>query len=219
MERHLLISDRVFSRYPKTPVMTNVNEAQALDRFLGDTENHVMTVLHDEGVYRHVRFKAPGTVMYYYDLVTWPGHLVICGDAGDLHFARIEDMFDFFTGPGINPGYWCQKIQSRDDPSLRYSPALYEERVKQWRDEYLEEMTPEEGAYFFQAVQQDLLAPGWDDEHWARKALNEFTYPGGIYPHDVWDWELRDFDPRFLWLCWAILKGVERYKESVRVAR
>jgi hypothetical protein len=89
--------------------------AKSRERFEQETAEHEMTVLRDDGLYRHLRFQRPGTSIYWFDLVTWPGRLVICGDCGDLMFSRLRDMFEFF-GPdssrggfedarwGINPG-------------------------------------------------------------------------------------------------------------------
>lgn len=49
-------------------------ETEARERFDVDVAEHKMTVLRDEGLYRHLRFQKPGTSCYYFDLVTWPGH-------------------------------------------------------------------------------------------------------------------------------------------------
>ncbi|MBN7389249.1 hypothetical protein I3U52_24390 [Mycobacteroides abscessus subsp. abscessus] len=76
------------------------------------TRNHKMTVLRDDDLYRHVRFAEPGTSIWHFDLVTWPGHLVISGDIGGYHFARLPDMFEFFRKPVgyINAHYWAEKL-------------------------------------------------------------------------------------------------------------
>ncbi|GGJ56127.1 hypothetical protein [Glutamicibacter ardleyensis] len=81
---------------------------QTFNKNLGD---HVMTVLHDEGLYRHLRFKNPKNGFYWFDLITWPGNLTITGDMGTYTFARTEDMFTFFTGQ-INTGYWAEKLRA-----------------------------------------------------------------------------------------------------------
>lgn len=89
---------------------------RALKAFAG----HVMTIEHDEGVFRSIRFGRPGSSAYHFRLVTWPGHLAISGDIADYIFARTHDMFEFFgkgDGPDdwaqmpleINPHYWAQK--------------------------------------------------------------------------------------------------------------
>lgn len=98
----------------------------AADRFARDTKNHVMTVLHDDGVYRHLRFAQPDRSSYWFDIVTWPGTLAIRGDFGDgFMFVRINDMFEFFrrngNEHGINPGYWAEKVVDGRDRCSAYS--------------------------------------------------------------------------------------------------
>lgn len=110
------------------------------ERFLDDTREHVMDIIKDDGLYRHVRFQKPGSSFYYYDLVTWPGHLVICGDAGDYHFSRIRDMFEFFESDGdrINPDYWSGKLQGRDSArtgARSYDESVFRARVLEWFDD------------------------------------------------------------------------------------
>src|SRR5699024_12293847 len=43
--------------------------------FVDQTAQHQLAVLHDEGLYRHLRMAAPGTSMWHWEVVTWPGHL------------------------------------------------------------------------------------------------------------------------------------------------
>ena len=61
--------------------------AEAAERFPRDTADHQLTVLHDDGLYRHLRFQAPGTSLYWFDLVTWPGHLSFTGEVDGYTFA------------------------------------------------------------------------------------------------------------------------------------
>jgi hypothetical protein len=84
------------------------------ERFARDTKDHQMQVLRDDGLYRHLRFRRPRTQTsaYWFDLITWPGRLTVDGDCGTFTFARLTDMFEFFRGGRINPGYWAEKIQS-----------------------------------------------------------------------------------------------------------
>ena len=83
-------------------------------RFLLDTAFHRLEIIRDDGLYRHLRMKQPGTSCYYFDIITWPGYLTVTGDMGTWTFSRIADMFDFF-GPwqdGINTGYWSEKLEA-----------------------------------------------------------------------------------------------------------
>ena len=106
--------------------------ADSKAKFVSDTDEHQMTILHDDGVYRHLRFKAPGTRFYWFDLVTWPGHLSITGDMGAFTFARVQDMFTFFYGHDINPGYWGEKVIAGE------VKAYSEDVFREWVDEELD---------------------------------------------------------------------------------
>ena len=94
----------------------------ALNRFTKDTEGFTLTIAHDDGLYRHMLFRAPEYTFgsYWFDLHTAPGTLTFRGDMGTWVFSRTEDMFSFFRvhqdrpGYGINPSYWAEKVIARD---------------------------------------------------------------------------------------------------------
>lgn len=77
--------------------------AEVSEQFKRDVQEHALTILRDDGLYRHLRFKRPGTMTCYFDLVTWPGHLAYVGDMGDYVFTRVEDMLTFFRGHTPSP--------------------------------------------------------------------------------------------------------------------
>ena len=118
-------------------------EARAREHFTQQTAQHQLTVLHDEGLYRHLRMARPGTRAYSWDVVTWPGHLSITGDIGDgFVFTRLADMLDFFrplgaapgdTGPlRINPGYWHEKMpQHQRTAALVHSRQTFLDQVRE----------------------------------------------------------------------------------------
>jgi hypothetical protein len=93
--------------------------ADVAERFAADVAEHEMTIFRDDGLYRHLRFvrtavnektgKPELSSLYWFDLITWPGHLAIDGDMDGFMFARTEDMFEFFRGKRINPSYWAEK--------------------------------------------------------------------------------------------------------------
>ncbi|MFD7661258.1 hypothetical protein [Streptomyces sp. NPDC059788] len=49
------------------------------ERFARDTARHAMTVLHADGLYRHLRFTAPEQGRFPFELITWPYNLVAQG--------------------------------------------------------------------------------------------------------------------------------------------
>lgn len=217
--------------------------AESRERFVKDTAEHEMTVLLDTGEYRHIRFQKPGTSIYFFDLVTWPGHLTITGDCGTFQFSRTRDMFEFFVPAGkdgfadsrwgINPQYWAEKLQApKPGDAERYSYEVYRARVQEWLADELEqiepdpsdELEPEElepllakAAALRAAVADQLLAEYHDavhSEHAAHELLRDFEHDG-IRLYDTWEWSLREYDWQFLWCCWAVVWGIGQYRAGV----
>ncbi|MEU6263717.1 hypothetical protein [Saccharopolyspora shandongensis] len=119
--------------------------AGAYADFQKQTESHRLVVLHDDGIYRHLRIQAPGTRMWSWDVSTWPGHLATSGDiASGFIFSRIEDMLDFFTvptskqdyytdgSPCIDMHYWAEKLVGADNlhRARIYSHRVFLQNVK-----------------------------------------------------------------------------------------
>jgi hypothetical protein len=191
--------------------MSDLDE-RARDRFEHDTAEHGMAVIRDDGVYRHLRFQAPGTWTYGYDLVTWPGYLAITGDAGEYMFSRIRDMFEFFSGNGdrINANYWSEKLCGPGHDTARvYSERVLRAHVAQW----LENVDRVEDKSLAAAVERDVLRHAYN-EHEAHEALANFRHDDGT-TIDSWEWDPREYDGRFLWCCWAILRGIAQYRALV----
>jgi hypothetical protein len=187
------------------------------ERFERDTASHQMTVMHDDGLYRHLRFKRPEQGAYWFDLITWPGNLAITGDCGSFTFARITDMFEFFRGDRINPQYWAEKVQAADRSGVTaYRPEMFRQLVTEYAQE-VESDWPGLAA----AVQKRILGDlrEWDIEYeeGAREALRDFDHqPEGQTGEpftftDAWEWDLRDYHWQFLWCLHAIQRGIGQY--------
>lgn len=167
---------------------------------------HEMTVLHADGVYRHLRFARPKTWIYGFDLVTWPGYLYVGGDIEDFTFSRIPDMFEFFDGSDINPHYWGEKLTNRGMQTRRFSEQVFERRVAQ---------------AIAGTEDSEALASAWAEhrryadlshEYPARQALMEFEHDGHYRFPDSWEWDLHEWDPHFLLSCFAIARGLAMWK-------
>lgn len=190
-------------------------ETDVRQRFEGDTSGHRMRVLRDDGLYRHLRFTAPGTWCYGYDLITWPGQLAIAGDCGDYTFARTLDMFEFFRSDRgeINPHYWSEKLTNPDmrRGTERYEPHLLRPRVMEWYRDHCEDAPDDDGS-LLRALEDQVFLEG---EHtgsrdMAINLLMEFDHDGTrIY--EPYDWSLWEWDFRFLWCCWGIVQGIAQY--------
>jgi len=194
-------------------------------KFLKDVAQHQMTVLRDDGLYKHLRFKRPVDAHMHFDLVTWPGYLAYSGDMGCYVFNRQADMLEFVraargakSGLGIadplkfDPAYWGEKLQGIDksDGYRTYSKAVFRQRVKDEYEtacEYIE--SDERRAALWEALENDVLSKG-DTEATAYQALVEFDHVDLKFS-DVFEWNLRDYTSRYMWCCFAIAWGVKQY--------
>lgn len=214
------------------PVKVAGPEAVARERFEEETANHEMTVLRDDGLYRHLRFSVPGTYVYGFDIVTWPGYLAITGDIGERMFTRIDDMFRFFesTAGGINPPYWGEKVRPGGVRSvLEYSSSIYRSRVLEWLEQQTEELTEEDPedrhpddlktAEELKAAVYDQLLSG-EPPFDARDAMERLV----AFEHDrfrisePYEWDLTEFDSHYLWQCHAIVWGIRQYRAAAIAA-
>ncbi|MYX67318.1 hypothetical protein K388_05052 [Streptomyces sp. KhCrAH-43] len=183
-------------------------------RFKRDTANHAMTVLHEDGLYRHLRFSSNsrGYGEYWFDLVTWPGRLAMCGDMGDDYvFSRLPDMFEFFRADrqwGINPDYWAEKLGGGRSSVQEYSEGAFRQIVRELFVSAVQCGEAPRG--LGKAVRADILDYDLSDEAEARKLLESFEYKGFAFG-DTWEFRFRDYDHSFLWACYAIQWGIARY--------
>ena len=191
--------------------------AQSRRRFLAEVGDHVMTVLHDDGLYRHIRFAKPGTGIYRFDLVTWPGHLSITGDLESFTFRRVEDMFDFFaSGADINPGYWGEKVIA-GRPIRVFDEDTFARSVT---DTFMYRRGDYEGeaANIWRELRREML----DErhilgEHELRYRLANFDAFGFRF-YDVYDMAFDEYDVHYLRACQAIRWGIAKYRASQAVA-
>jgi len=194
-------------------------EDETRDYFRREVVEHEMTIVLDQGLHRHLRFRRPGTGIWAFDIITWPGRLMITGDIADFAFARLPDMFEFFGGDPdrINAHYWGEKlIAPRDCRS--YSEARFRAVV---------------GGLYREAVEDGAIAPDDAEPVWHDLELEvlEYAYARELAMpaaeafeshsfefHDVWDWDVRDFDWHYLLCCWAIVWGIAKYREHKAAA-
>jgi hypothetical protein len=198
-------------------------------RFARDTDQHEMTVLHNDGLYRHLRFQRttwrPPLVKplkhssYWFDLITVPGSLIFRGDGESYVFSRDEDMIAFFRGSAWrgepNVHYWAEKVTDGRDRLKVYDEDLFVQFVK---EQFIETarcggVPPGTGkALLANAEDYDLTY-----EENAREFLDDFEHKGFRFT-DTWEWDFRDYDWWFLWALHAILWGIARFDGVERPA-
>lgn len=208
------------------------------ENFLKDVSRHQMTIIRDDGVNRHVRFREPGTGIMHFDLITWPNHLCYTGDMGTYVFSRIEDMFQFFRSRtdrehmhlrngqtlAINPQYWAEKLLAIDSRcgAEEFDPDEFRRVVREQRLEWIrearndEELDKDARRALWEAIEEEVLSCADEGEHEARRAAIEFSHRTGphgrhFYFADFWEYKLRNYTHNFIWCCFALAWGIKQY--------
>ena len=111
--------------------------------------DHKLTILKDDELYRHLRIKKDGSRNRYYEIITFPGGLLIRGDMGTYEFERVSDMFNFFRSGvkndgtiSINPEYWGEKCESysRFRKGIKeFSYDLFKAQIGAWFNDFYED--------------------------------------------------------------------------------
>lgn len=199
------------------------HKATLMRRFNSATEDHQLTVLHDDGLYRHLSFRALGSSFYWFHLITWPGNLTITGDMGTWTFRRVEDMFTFFTGY-INSGYWAEKLQNGDTGGRATAREYDEDLFKKWLVEDFSERSRDLGyadtSQWWSEIKDHVL-DFWADISTSSAALTALNSLVEALPDDLSDhyrdaWEAAEgweqYTIHFEWCLAAIVTGIRTYK-------
>lgn len=193
--------------------------AGAWKTFREESAGHQLKVLHDDGLYRHLRMAEPGTRMWSWDIVTWPGHLATSGDVADGYtFSREPDMIGFFGkekglrpyfsdgAPSIDFRYWAEKLQGEQRDTVKeYKHDLFVQYVKETLEdekEYGEELSQER-------IDELVAEARGADENplgalqWLEQYPDHFS--------DPWDHSFRDYTFTFQLACYAVNAAVQAY--------
>lgn len=207
--------------------------------FERNIKDHVMEVIRDDGLYRHLRFRQPGTMCMHFDLVTWPGYLCYTGDMGTYVFTRTTDMLEFFRRPehcrySIDMRYWAEKVVAGDksgsgDGVKEFSPEKFTQVVNQYRVQWIREakqegtLDREERRELWAAVQEEVLDRLTEGgEHAASTAAYEFSHHKRGHDERGPSWYFQDFfehdftiyTHRFQWCCQALSWAVQKYDQA-----
>ena len=204
------------------PEITADPLADVAERFANDVAKHEMTIFHDGGLYRHLRFvhttinertgKPERSSSYYFDLITWPGHLAIDGDMGGFMFARTEDMFEFFRGQRINPGYWAEKLRGpgdvKDYSEDKFRKIITEHITDDGAGNYPSPVQTWPG--LADAVEREIFT-GADiyHEQGARAALDDFTF-GDKFDAECHCGEKQQFTDSFAARSWPATHSTDK---------
>jgi hypothetical protein len=205
--------------------------------FLRDVKDHVLTVIRDDGLSRHLQFKDPKSTDMFFDIITWRGELCFTGDMGTFTFRRTDDMLRFFrsstelTGPlYINKNYWAEKCTAADkcDGLEQYSEDKAREVIDDWVRNQIEdygggyERDTEEGPEFAKALRNAVQSDIYDVaeiefEFSLRRTVEDFSFEWEGHTYritDFWESYLTEYSYRFVWCCYAMAWGIRAYDKA-----
>lgn len=191
------------------------------EQFDRDTANGTMETLLDNGLHRHLRFRFKNGGFGWFDIVTWPGKLVITGDCETFTFARLDDMFEFFRAGGcrINPGYWQEKILDGRDRARSFD---WDHFLAAALAEFDQAKAEDDDAERRAAARQDLestLDETDPDQFGAVQLLRGYAYrPDGYGKPVYFQFDLSESPPdgmgwdyHYIWCCRAIAWAIQQY--------
>jgi hypothetical protein len=179
-------------------------------RFPTDIANHRMTVIRDDGLYRHLRFSRPDTNCYSFHILTWPGYLAYVGDMGDYVFQRTEDMFEFFRHDRINPGYWAEKVQAACKSGVReYS----EDRAREWVRQSVKESSASDE---IKATADDIAFDEGADNVY--RQLRDHEHSEELF-FGLAEASFNEYTWNYIWCCLALVWAIKQYDAAKAVPR
>lgn len=200
--------------------MSEQEQQSMLNRFLQTVAAHQMTVLKDDGLYRHLRFQHPQhNITDAFELITIPDRLMLDGDHGTVVFSRLPDMFQFFRSETLEQlpvDYWSEKIIAHWPyiNILTYDQRLAEDNIQKDFDDWV-------AAHPLSAVDADI----------AQQELDNILYDchdrDALFNHDGTEFECGyvfhidriNFDvlhPSLRWCMYEIVWGIQQYDKAKR---
>lgn len=213
--------------------MTSMKDqlAKSLQRFTSEVRDHKMTVLHHDGVYRHLRFMDPRNSAYWFELHTGPHFLLFRGDGESYVFSNgDQDIFRSFRHSIHNngslrpdPGYWTQKLASAEQAEKWEQETFQEDLEAQITYMVEAEIVSKENEQRFRdEVESHLMYEDLHSADLAVKCLMEFEFDADESDPEVradtlfeecWEWVTKctEYDWWYLWALHGILWGVRQY--------
>lgn len=191
----------------------------------GDVAGHKLSVLMEDGLYRHLLFKAPTRSEYWFEIMTAPGTLTVRGDMGTYVFARETDMVPFFLGSANgdkpNTDYWAEKCVSHDGRRgvKEYSEQVLRARIEEavrGHMEYADMAQGTERLDFRVEVREHLEGIDLGDQRDAQRELMGFVHKTGNPFEDAYEWDPTEYTFSFQWTVHTLLIALQAYREQQR---
>lgn len=195
-----------------------------IQRFKDRLKTYSMTIVHADGVYRHLYFNNPNANYpgnRSFNVVTWPRYACIYGDWCDSHvITREHDMLtEFLNVSQIPYDYWEEKMKlAGRHQTLRETSS---EACDQWIDEHMQDLA-EEWPYLTEDELHDIrdeYESCFDDNDildWRQlEELGDFTTENhGDIPlaiSDAWELDFTEYTLDFLVACEGLRFAAEQW--------
>ena len=193
---------------------SEMSAVMSADTFLSDVANHQLTIKLDNGLHRHLVFRAKtNSWNMWFEIVTWPGSLIVHGDMGSWTFSRLEDMFQFFRDDKlrINPHYWAEKLQQGfhggRDAARVFSEDFFKQRLLEQLTEYYA-LEGDQLKTVTEALHEDVL--NQDGKYDLLIAARDFK--SGKFQFDTCELPSgKQYAYHFIWCLYAIVWGIQQY--------
>ena len=204
-----------------------------LEKFLDDVKHHEITIHQNNGVYRHLEFKKTDNSNPYFNITTFPNHLVITGSINGcnnaLVFSKQYDMFDYFyqylgdNDLKIYPQLWHEIILSTSYKGIIESYSEFDiDEIKRCAQEDLDDFIKNA-----ELSAEDVAALRWEFESNVLNAEYEHEIIDSITNFDriinfgfcgfnfdeFWESNYRKYRYEYIWLCYAIVWGIKKFDE------
>lgn len=185
---------------------------------------HEMTVLHNAGIYRHLRFKKPNSNNQYFDITTFPNHLVISGDMGDFTWrtwCKDADIFNGFSPnrllAGKNKEFSSEALRGEINDVVESCCEDIADHFEDYEGDDYENVNEFEQA--FREEVSDYFDSCELDEYRCVSAIEDFSsciIPDCNLFEDFWS----DFNAdvptyHYQWSVMAVYYAIEQYKRQV----
>ena len=203
--------------------MTMTSEQDVKDRIGNDLKDHIVTLLHSDGMYRHWRCARPGSWSMAFSIVTWPGSLCFTGDMGEYLFQRTEDMVSFIQRSCMSYDYVAGKCVASKGELKEFREEIFREVLKERIRDGLQR---DKGGKFAKST-FTVHYTGRKEEKSVKDAVREILseYESYCDPHDalramydsgLWNGAdlplCKDYTVGFLWCLHAIKWFCEKVK-------
>lgn len=108
-------------------------EKRIRDQAIRDLKDHTLSILHETDAFQQYRYSRNNSSVYYFDVIFFPGSMLVQGDMGEFWWQRTRNMEGWARGSIDSLSYFAEKV-IREIDTKDYEP----EYAELWVDEEYE---------------------------------------------------------------------------------